>query len=140
MENCSIQNPPYKLVIDIADLPKSPNAYGTAGNKWAVAKDRKHWRDAVSLIARTRRPPAPLTKVSIICTRYSSRAMDFDNRVMSFKPLIDGLVDGKIIVDDKDSVIVDRKYPQVISKARGIKIEVIELRDADLNRCLFCGK
>lgn len=57
-----------------------------------------------------KQPKEPLEKCEVICTRFSSRKSDFDNLVASFKPVIDGLRDARIIKDDDESVIVKRDY------------------------------
>lgn len=56
------------------------------------------------------RPAKPLERCALIITRHSSSEPDFDNAVASAKPLVDGLKDAGVIVDDKSSCIVERKY------------------------------
>jgi hypothetical protein len=100
----------FKLLIEIPGLPKTTN--GSHGH-WAVAAaERKKWRTAVKTIAYMRRPDKPLVKVRLTLTRCSSGKTDHDNRVISFKGVVDGLKDAKIILDDTDAVIVERHYPQ----------------------------
>lgn len=101
----------YVLDFELAGLPKTPN--GPHGHWRAKAAERKKWRDAVCMIAKFRRPPKPLEKVRLTCTRFSSVSGDFDNRVSSFKGCIDGLKDAGVIQDDNDSVILERSYPWV---------------------------
>jgi Holliday junction resolvase RusA-like endonuclease len=98
----------FRLELEIVGLPKTTN--GAHGHWRAAAAERKKWREAVMMIAKFRRPPKPLEKVRLELTRYSSSKADFDNLVISFKSCIDGLKDAGVISDDKDSVIVDRKY------------------------------
>lgn len=137
----SLNPAPFLLVIELPGLPPTANAR-SPGNLWKGVKERKAWREAVARIARLRRPPAPLTRVSLTCIRYSPVSMDYDNRVACFKPLIDGLKDAGVILDDNDNVVLQRYYPPGRAK-RGegkVRIEIRELTDHDLNRCLFCGK
>lgn len=62
------------------------------------------------MVAWSRRPKEPLQKATLILTRCSSRETDFDNLVISFKPIVDGLVDARVLADDTGQVIVSRKY------------------------------
>lgn len=98
----------YRLDFDLIGLPKTTN--GAHGHWRAAAAERKKWRDAVTLVAKFRRPPKPLSKARLELTRFSSSKADFDNLVISFKSCVDGLKDAGVISDDKDAVIVDRKY------------------------------
>ena len=68
--------------------------------------------------------------------------MDYDNRAMSFKPVVDGLVDARVLVDDSDEIVVYRDYPMKKCKAGGekITIRVEEVTLADLAHCLLCKK
>lgn len=142
MENVSDQKPIYKLDFILQGLPRSPNSYGSSGHRNAVSRHRKEWRLGVAQVCRVRRPNEPLERVAVVLTRNSASKMDFDNRVASFKPVIDGLKDAGIIKDDNDSVILKRDYPQgKAPKGEGyIRVQVTELTDADLNLCLVCGK
>lgn len=46
------------------------------------------------------KPRFPLEKCHAVITRHSSKTVDFDNMVTSCKPIVDGLVDAGIMVDD----------------------------------------
>lgn len=76
-----------------------------------------------------RAPKAPLLKAKITCTRVSSQPMDSDNLVSGFKPIIDGLVDAKVLVNDRFENIGMPDYRwEKGRKAKGcVKIEVEEL-------------
>lgn len=108
-ETYPAQRSAFKIVIELPGLPKTTN--GSHGSRFAAAAERKKWRTAVAMIAKFRRPPKPLEKVRLILTRFSSVRTDFDNRVISFKSCVDGLKDARVIKDDTDDVIIDRKYP-----------------------------
>ena len=99
----------FRLEIILFGLPSTANSHKA---HWAIAgKERKRWRAASCLSCLGQnRPPEPLDRAKITCTRYSASEPDFDNLVQSFKSVIDGLKDAKIIKDDKSSVIVERKY------------------------------
>jgi Holliday junction resolvase RusA-like endonuclease len=118
---------PFRLIFELDGLPKTTN--GAHGCWQAAAKERKKWRQAVCLVAYFRRPEKPLEKVRVTCTRFSSSKPDYDNLAISFKSVIDGLVDGKIISDDKSAVIVERKYlhEKASPKKGKIRVEVEEV-------------
>lgn len=99
----------FVLEFEINGLPPTTN--GSHGHWAVVARERKKWRDSVRMVAYYRRPPSPLEKAKLTLTRCSCRATDYDNRVISFKPVVDGLVDAKVLAGDTDSVIVERHYP-----------------------------
>lgn len=48
-----------------------------------------------------KKPVEPLSKYQITFTRHTIRPLDIDNLVASFKPILDSLVRGGIIQDDK---------------------------------------
>lgn len=52
-----------------------------------------------------------MARVGIECLRHSNASrMDYENLCWSFKPIIDGLVDAEVLVDDSMDVIVERHY------------------------------
>ncbi len=117
----------YKLDFEISGLPPTTN--GSHGH-WAIAAaQRRQWRAASASISRTRRPDKPLERVSMTLTRFSGSKPDRDNLAISFKPIIDGLRDGGIIVDDTDEIIVNLKYQwEKIGPRKGkVRIEVVEI-------------
>lgn len=119
----------YMLDFRLKGLPPTTN--GSHGHWRVAAKKRKKWRDAVKLIASLRRPPAPLLRVKITLTRFSSSQPDYDNLVISFKSVVDGLKDAGVISDDKDKVVVQRDYRWEKSSPRQgqIRIQVEELAE-----------
>lgn len=98
----------YKLDFELPGLPPTTN--GSHGHWRVAAGKRKKWRTASALVSRLRRPLKPLERVALILTRFSSVKPDRDNLAISFKPVVDGLKDGGVIVDDTDEVIVTCKY------------------------------
>ena len=98
----------YVLSFELAGLPSTANSHKA---HWAIAgAERKKWRLAAKMRTFMQRPPTPLEKCKITCTRFSSSEPDFDNLTQSFKSVIDGLKDAGIIKDDKASVVVKREY------------------------------
>ena len=69
------------------------------------------WKKAVWIaVVSVGRPTIPFTLVHIELTRYSRVEPDFDNLVSSFKWIVDGLIDAKVIVSDKPSIIGQSTY------------------------------
>lgn len=99
----------YRLEIVLFGLPPTPNY--RHGHWTKLMKSNAEWRKkgALSCMAQ-KRPANPLTKAKLTCTRFSTRELDYDNLVSSFKPIIDGLKDAGVIVDDKSGVLVKREY------------------------------
>lgn len=98
----------YKLDFYLPGLPPTTN--GSHGHWRAAAAKRKEWRQASCFVASGNRPPEPLRNAKLTLTRFSSNRPDFDNLTISFKSVVDGLKDAKVIHDDKDSVIIERVY------------------------------
>jgi Holliday junction resolvase RusA-like endonuclease len=113
----------YRLVIDLDGLPKTTN--GSHGHWRTAAAERKKWRNAVALIAKMRRPPAPLRAAYVELVRFSSSQPDEDNLMISFKSCVDGLKDGKVLVDDKRDVILRRLCRWEKAKPGEGKIRII---------------
>lgn len=98
----------YSLEFHLSGLPKLLN--GSVGHWSQVAKERKKWRTAICLIAKSQRPSTPLAKAKLTLTRCSTSKPDHDNLAASFKGVVDGLVDADVILDDNDDVVVERHY------------------------------
>src|SRR5712675_171259 len=87
------------IEFQIAGLPRTINSLGRT--HWAVkAKEAKTWKYAVHLAVCEYRPEKPYLKAKVTMTRHSSKRPDFDGLVSSFKHVLDGLIDAKIIQDD----------------------------------------
>lgn len=114
----------YRLEFSLPGLPKLSNSHHL---NWRVAAgERKKWRRAAYLKTLSLRPPFPLSLCSITCTRHSSgREPDFDNLVISFKSVIDGLKDAGIILDDSSACVLERRYLSKKAPAKKGFIEVV---------------
>lgn len=116
------------IEIILTGLPEGPNVTKTW--HWAKkAKKVKQWRVMAAWMASKHRPKTPFSKIELSIIRFSSQPMDADNAIASCKPLIDGLKDAKIIVDDNPNVIVKIHYEwQKASPKQGqIKLIVEEV-------------
>ena len=115
----------YKLNIEIPELPKTINEI--MYKHWSVKMlHAKKWKGLVFLATLGKRPTTPLTKAHLILTRCSAKEPDFDGLVSSFKACIDGLVDAKIIENDKTENIGQPEYVWEKAKPKQglIRIEV----------------
>ncbi len=91
--------------------------------------EARKWKDLVSLAVSTRVPAKPLEKARLTLTRYSSVEPDFDGLVSSFKHPIDGLIQAKVLENDKMSNIGVPTYAwEQVPPGKGkIRIEVREV-------------
>jgi hypothetical protein len=118
----------YKLEFEICGVPKLLLNY--RGHWRAIHAEKKKWRLlTLAAIQNQFKPTQPLTSAALKLTRYTSRASDFDNRVSSFKAVVDSLVEAGILANDDDGVIRQREYPWIkcANKDSKIRIEVSEL-------------
>lgn len=119
----------YSLEFEIHELPKTMQSSKTM--HWAQKmKYVTHWHGNVWAAAANKKPPTPLAKAKLTLTRCSSVEPDFDNLVISFKPVIDGLKACGIILDDKVSNIGQSSYaweraPSKQGKIR-VRVEFVE--------------
>ncbi len=101
----------YSVTIRLEGLPQLQS--GSFGN-WRVRRghDAK-WKDLVGWALTGRRPPKPLERALVVCTRFSAarKPPDDVNLRASFKPLIDALQLGTrpVLVDD-DTVHMQDEY------------------------------
>jgi hypothetical protein len=92
---------PYRLEFTVAGLPKTTNAKRGFGHWAQYYSEGVKWKKNVIPFLANKKPPQPLPKAKLTLTRGSSVEPDFDGLVSSFKHVIDALVDGGIIVNDK---------------------------------------
>ncbi len=98
----------YVLELRLEGLPKPTNRSNV---HWRVrAKHAKEWKQKAFTASWHLGPPSPLTKAKLTLVRCSSVPIDFDGLVSSFKHVIDGLVQAKILIDDNMSVIGQPTY------------------------------
>jgi Holliday junction resolvase RusA-like endonuclease len=119
----------YRLVFEIAGLPKSPNRL--LGAHWtARSSHAKKWKRAVQLAVALNGglPLAPLVKARVHCVRLSSGTMDRDGLCGSFKSVMDALVDCGVLVDDSpDHVDVTYAQEKCAPKKGKISVTVEEV-------------
>lgn len=96
---------------------------GSHGHWRTHAAQRKKWRLDAFMMAIAKKPSLPLKECRLTCIRYSSSPMDYDNLVASFKSIVDGIVDARVIIDDNSTCITERYYKW--EKAKQGKIRII---------------
>jgi len=115
-----------QITVLLDGLPKGLN--GSHGHWKVAAKRRRVWRARAGWLAKkqmlARGWRQPFAAATIRCVRHSSTHMDYDNLVAGFKPIIDGLVDGGVIADDSDAVIVGRQYAHAVAPLKHGFVEV----------------
>lgn len=90
----------YEIQFEIPGLPKSTNSLLGAG-RFTKHSNAKRWKRHVACAVLTLpKPKAPLTKVKLRLIRFNYRTLDFDGLVACFKPVVDGLVESKILKND----------------------------------------
>jgi hypothetical protein len=105
MDDKSFPNPPpekipFKLAFEIPGLPSTSNVLNTMTYR-ERSEETRYWRNMVINTVFNMRPPRPLPMAKLTLTRFSSSEPDYDNLVRSFKNVIDGLVIGKVLQNDK---------------------------------------
>lgn len=109
--------------------PPLPKPQGGVMQRWRRSQYRKEWHERVAalVISKKLKPPEPLTRVRMVCIRYSATTkgqIDYDNLVYSFKPIIDALVKCGIMVDDNMGVIVEREYRWIKAKRKDQRVTI----------------
>lgn len=103
------------------DLPRTLNnsLHGAKYFTW----ERSKWRRLVPRYI-NKLPVKPLTKANLSLIRYSSRQQDFDNMVMSWKFVIDALVNCGVLIGDSHKVIGQPEYLWQKAKKNEYKIVI----------------
>lgn len=92
----------YSLEVVIDELPELPNRLQRKHwHRIRAHATKWHWlvRHAVARKA----PPTPLERARVTMVRHSKQEPDRDNRWAAWKPVLDGLIHAKVIVDDDEA-------------------------------------
>lgn len=121
----------YSLAFELNELPPSLNVF----MRWHYRKRHKEFciieKNCLAHFYK-RLPETPLSKYQITFTRHTIRPLDIDNLVASFKPILDSLVKGRVIEDDKWDMSEHIKYRQekvskrILQKVTILVSEVVE--------------
>lgn len=103
------------VVVIVPGTPPGANQYGKMGT-WRIRRERREWRELTAECAglallHTRSvgagwPALSRATIEVQWNRRLKRRRDYDNLVAGLKPLLDGLVDARVIVDDSSDVVV----------------------------------
>ena len=118
----------YQIEFTIGGLPKNIN---NARMQWFIRhKENKKWKGLVALAIGVKTPPSPLAKAKLTLIRHSSSEPDFDGLVASFKSIIDGLIECRVLENDRMSNIgqPDYKWKKAKPGAGMITVKVEEIR------------
>lgn len=114
----------YYCKITLSGLPTGGNARQHWTTKYTeVTKWKKRILAAVGSSA----PAKPLERVKLKFTRASCGSMDWDNMIISFKSIQDGLVEARILADDKITNIPEIPMYEQANAKRGDGYVVIEV-------------
>jgi Holliday junction resolvase RusA-like endonuclease len=92
------------IELNIKGLPDLPNKID--GRHWKTRwYHNVKWKKKVTEALVGNIPMKPFTRARIECIRFTSKQPDFDNLAKSFKPILDALVENRIIIDDNPNVI-----------------------------------
>lgn len=121
----------YQLIFRLPYLPPMGNVWGRI-NSFKRDKMNKQLYTIINAQACGLKPSAPLDRYRLILTRFSSSEPDYDGLVMSFKGIVDGLVQAKVLANDKlsNSGIWDVRWVKSKPKEGSIKVEVYAVPSA----------
>lgn len=122
-----------EMAFFIVGHPPTPNVMTRWG--WQQrARERRTWRDAAAWSARaalsnsTLRGEMVPMAIHVEFEYLIKRTRDRDNLIASLKPVIDGLVDARILKDDNPTELVRLTVSEKVGKDRtGIYVRVTEL-------------
>lgn len=119
METVTLQekaSKPFSLTFELTIMPITLNE--VISSRW---KDRhsnfKAVKQLIHLLTLKTKPKKPIQKARVRLTRYSSGTLDRDNMYFTFKPIIDGLVNAGIIIDDGFDQVKEL-YPEQVKIKR----------------------
>lgn len=118
----------YSVILKIDGVPELPNRI--MRSHWSkISKHANLWKKLVAMRAVGKKPPYPLARSQAILTRCSARKPDYDNLVASFKPVVDGLINCGIIVDDNPAYFsAEYKWEKIPQKQAHILISISEIQ------------
>lgn len=118
----------YILEFKLLGLPKMTNGSGRV--HWSLQHKRAMlWKSLVKCGVKDLLPAKPLVKAKLTLTRHSGNCPDSDGLVSGFKHVIDGLVEAKVLENDKFSNIgmPDYRWEKAPLKKGFITIKVEEI-------------
>lgn len=123
---------PYHLKIVLNGTPKATNDI-LGHSYWKKHNNAVLWKKKVKSVVYGLIPESPLELVTLTLTRKSNRFLDYDGLVASFKPVVDSLVENKILKNDTYKItgnwIVTQEFRKLVDGPL-IEIEVKEEKNA----------
>lgn len=121
---------PYRLFLAIPVLPPM-NAGAMRRHRMVLHRETSRLRALVVALIGRRKPwlQGPLRAARLVALRHSSVMADRPNVAISMKPLVDGLVDAKVLWDDSPGVLLEEIYDwrPAPANAGGVSLLVEEL-------------
>ncbi len=124
----------HQVEFTLKGLPPMTNELVRSGWRKKMGIVRK-WRELTELTLKAQRAsldpefvnrwPFKHDRVKIYFVRYSSKQPDFDGLVSGCKFLLDGLVSGGLLVDDK-GIVPDYRWELCGTKDGRVTIKVVE--------------
>lgn len=116
----------YKLTFDW----KRPLLHANQTLHWgAEHKLKREARTAVAWRAKSRRiPPLGRIHVELTWVVKDNHRRDSDNLGPLLKPMIDGLVDAKVVVDDRHELVSSETHIRVDREAKAAHFELLITR------------
>jgi hypothetical protein len=92
----------YRYEFELAGLPTMPNAMSNGPNAWRARwREGQQWKKDVWAMCVGHLPKSPLAMAKVTFLRSAHGvAPDSDGLAHSFKPVRDGLVQAKVLMDD----------------------------------------
>lgn len=100
----------YRLEFELLGLPETTNQVLSMRLKWRLRRKVFWKRQVAAALKALPLPPAPLEHARLTLTRCSVQRPDPDGLTSTFKHLIDALVIGKVLVNDRHKNIGFPRY------------------------------
>jgi hypothetical protein len=119
---------PFELEFEIPGLTKMSNQL-LRGNWRTKHGHARKWKIAVLIAIGSNRPDTPIAKCRLKLTRCSARRPDYDGLVSGFKPIIDGLVEAGVLLNDSyENVDIPEYLHETCGAKDGkMRVRVIEV-------------
>lgn len=128
----SIDKIPYFYEFTLPGLPKMTNRMRS---NWATrARESRVWKAMVFTRICRNRPEKPLKQAKLTLTRHSSISPDSDGLVSGFKHIIDGLVEAKVLENDRFENIgmPDYKWARAGQRNGFLTVSITEITEKEI--------
>ena len=115
----------YSLDFTIEALPDTQVAAGKGHWRSRQAETKRWHKRVAQMVLASGRPVQPLSQARVRFERHSTTEPDFDNLVASFKSVRDGLVEARVLEDDKPAILRFSEYQWHKAKRGEGRIRVV---------------